>query len=105
MAVWRRISGNSLIRHTARGCHYASFSHRAYADTWHHPVHEPKGNCWNNTVSESFFHTLITNWLIISAINPGLRLGQDIFEYIVVFYNRERFHELAQSTPPEDSQL
>ena len=37
-----------------------------------------KGNCWDNAVTESFFHTLKTEMAI--------------FEYIEVFYNRKRLH-------------
>jgi len=50
-----------LIWHTDRGSQYASESHRALLTQ--HGIRQNmsrKGNCWDNAVSESFFHTLKT---------------------------------------------
>ena len=52
-----------------------------------------KGNCWDNAVSERFFHTLKTEWIhqcLISETRNEAK--QAIFEYIEVFYNRVRIH-------------
>ena len=49
-----------------------------------------KANCWENTVSESFFHTLKQNGFIISDYQSRTEAKQAVFEYIEVFYNRER---------------
>ena len=59
MALWMRKPGKGLIWHTDRGSQYASDSHRAILKE-HHIIQSMsrKGNCWDNAVSESFFHTL-----------------------------------------------
>ncbi len=51
-----------------------------------------KGNGWDNAVSESFFHTLKVE-LIDGQVYPTREAAQRaIFEYIEVFYNRQRKH-------------
>jgi putative transposase len=49
-----------------------------------------KGNCWDNAVSESFFHTLKTERVRHQRYQTRAEANQDIFEYIEVFYNRGR---------------
>ncbi len=64
MALWQRKPRKGLVWHTDRGSQYASDSHRAILKE--HPVIQSmsrKGNCWDNAVSESFFHTLKTEWV------------------------------------------
>jgi len=60
-AIWQRKPAKGLIWHTARGSQYASESHRLLL-AQHGIVQSMsrKGNCWDNAVSESFFHTLKT---------------------------------------------
>jgi len=61
MTLWKRKPLKGLVWHTDRGSQYASDSHRAILKE-HHIVQSMsrKGNCWDNAVSESFFHTLKT---------------------------------------------
>lgn len=49
-----------------------------------------KGNCWDNAVAESFFSTLKTELSGVFETRAEARTG--IFEYIEVFYNRQRRH-------------
>ena len=61
-----------------------------------------KGNCWDNACAESFFKTLKTELIgrIIYASRMAAR--EAIFEYIEVFYNRQRLHSsLGYMTPLE----
>ena len=51
-----------------------------------------KGNCWDNAPSESFFHTLKTELVHHEDFQTREEAKQAIFEYIEVFYNRERLH-------------
>ena len=64
MAIWKRKPKAGLIWHTDRGSQYASESHRQILDD--HKIKQSmsrKGNCWDNAVSESFFHTLKTEYI------------------------------------------
>ncbi|WP_419636115.1 IS3 family transposase, partial [Thiolapillus sp.] len=61
MAIWKAKPAKGLIWHTDRGSQYASDSHRKILKQ--HGVIQSmsrKGNCWDNAVAESFFHTLKT---------------------------------------------
>ena len=49
-----------------------------------------KGNCWDNAVAESFFHTLKTELVHHEDYQSRDAARTSIFEYIEVFYNRQR---------------
>ena len=106
MAVWQRKPGKGLLWHTDRGSQYASDSHRALLQE--HGITQSmsrKGNCWDNAVSESFFHTLKTELVHHQHYQTRAEARQDIFEYIEVFYNRERLHSSNKYLSPIDYEL
>lgn len=51
-----------------------------------------KGNCWDNAVAESFFHTFKTALVYLENCDTHERAHMAVFEYIEVFYNRQRGH-------------
>ncbi|MCZ6909286.1 MAG: IS3 family transposase, partial [Rickettsia endosymbiont of Ixodes persulcatus] len=51
-----------------------------------------KGNCWDNAVAESFFHTIKTELVYQHKFKTREEAKHTIFEYIEVFYNRIRIH-------------
>ena len=59
-----------------------------------------KGNCWDNAVAESFFHTLKTELTHHEFYETKAQANQSIFEYIEVFYNRERMHSSNKNLSP-----
>ena len=61
-----------------------------------------KGNCWDNAVAESFFRTL-KNELIWGRRFESLSHAKSaIFDYIEVFYNRQRLHQSLGYQTPEN---
>ena len=65
MAIWKRKPKRGLIWHSDRGSQYASDSHRSILKD--HGIIQSmsrKGDCWDNAVAESFFHTLKTELTI-----------------------------------------
>ena len=46
----------------------------------------------SNAVAESFFHTLKTEHVYLQRFNTREEAQLSIFEFIEVFYNRERLH-------------
>ena len=61
-----------------------------------------KGNCWDNAVVESFFGTLKKELVHDRRYLMREEARQDIFEYIEVFYNRQRRHStLGYRSPAE----
>jgi len=93
MAVWKRKPAKGLIWHTDRGSQYASESHRKVIKQ-HLLIQSMsrKGDCWDNAVSESFFHTLKTELTHHQKFKTREDAKLCIFEYIEVFYNRVRIH-------------
>jgi len=106
MAIWTRKPHKGLVWHTDRGSQYASDSHRALLKE-HHVTHSMsrKGNCWDNAVSESFFHTLKTELIHHCQFKTRDEAKQAIFEYIEVFYNRERIHSANDYLSPVDYEM
>ena len=93
MAIWARKPEKGLIWHTDRGSQYASDSHRNILKD--HGIIQSmsrKGSCWDNAVSESFFHTLKTELTHHHKFKNQEEAKNVIFEYIEVFYNRIRTH-------------
>jgi transposase InsO family protein len=60
-----------------------------------------KGNCWDNAVSESFFHTLKTELIYNQRYKTREAAKESIFHYIEVYYNRVRRHSTIGSIAPE----
>ena len=93
MAIWQRKPERGLLWHTDRGSQYASDSHREIlADHGITQSMSRKGNCWDNAVAESFFHTLKVELIHQSRFKTREEAKQAIFDYIEVFYNRQRLH-------------
>jgi putative transposase len=103
MAIWSRKPAKGLIWHADRGSQYASDSHRELLKD--HGIIQSmsrKGNCWDNAVSESFFHSLKTELVHHCQFNTREEARQAIFDYIEVFYNRQRLHSTNDYLSPVD---
>ena len=59
-----------------------------------------KGNCWDNAVSESFFGTLKTELVTFCTFKNIEEARLAIFDYIEVFYNRQRRHSAIGNIAP-----
>jgi putative transposase len=106
MAIWKRNHGKDLLWHSDRGSQYASESHRALlAQYGIRQSMSRKGNCWDNAVPESFFHTLKTELIHHQTYQTRADARQAVFEYIEVFYNRERLHSANGYLSPLDYEL
>lgn len=103
MAIWTRKPARGLLWHTDRGSQYASDSHQMLLKD-HGITHSMsrKGNCWDNAVAESFFHTLKVELIHQQAFKTTEEAKQAIFEYIEVFYNRIRLHSANDYLSPVD---
>ena len=61
-----------------------------------------KGNCWDNACVESFFGTLKKELVHDRRYATREEAKQDVFEWIEVFYNRQRRHStLGYRSPAE----
>jgi len=103
MARWHRRPGAGLLVHSDRGSQYASGRfQRLLKDQGYLCSMSRKGNCWDNAPAESFFHTLKTELIHHRRFETREQAKYEIFEYIEVFYNRQRKHStLGYRTPAE----
>ena len=101
MALWKRKPKKGLIWHTDQGSQYASDSHREIL-TDHGIIQSmsKKGDCWDNAVAESFFHTLKNELTNHYQFENHQEAKNIIFEYIEVFYNRIRIHSANNYLAP-----
>jgi transposase InsO family protein len=103
MAIWQRKPAKGLIWHTDRGSQYASSSHRDILKR--HGIKQSmsrKGNCWDNSVAESFFGTLKTELTHHITFKTREEAKKTIFKYIEVFYNRKRIHSANDYLSPAE---
>ena len=61
-----------------------------------------KGNCWDNAPTESFFHTLKVECVYQQSLTTREEAKKIIFDYIEVFYNRQRLHSTLNYQSPLD---
>jgi transposase InsO family protein len=93
MALWRRRMPTGVIVHSDRGSQYCSTDYQSLIQE--HKLHcsmSGKGNCWDNAVAESFFHTLKVEAIHGERFVTRAHLRETVFEYIEVDYNRSRRH-------------
>lgn len=101
MALRRQKPTPEAIFHSDRGSQYACYDFRdqllAFGLT---QSMSRSGNCWDNAPMESFFHTLKTEFIHHETFATRAEAKLKIFEWIEVFYNRERLHSsLGYQTP------
>jgi len=103
MAHQRRRPGDGLIHHSDRGSQYASDDYGDLLKSYGMQMSmSRKGDCWDNAVMESFFGTLKKELIHNRRYRTRAEARQDIFEFIEVFYNRERLHSSLGYMSPAD---
>jgi putative transposase len=102
MAVERRRPGPGLLHHSDRGVQYACEAYRAVLEQERMTASmSRRGNCYDNAVMESFFKTLKTELVHHQNYTTRSAARLSIFEYIEVFYNRQRRHSAIGYVSPE----
>jgi putative transposase len=92
-----------LVVHSDRGSQYASFQHQALLQEYGLTASmSRKANCWDNAVVESFFKTLKAELIYHEHYVTRTEASASIFEYIEVFYNRQRRHSTIGYAFPEE---
>ena len=91
------------LHHSDRGIHYTSARYRRMLATHGvEPSYSRVGNCWDNAVVESFFHTLKTEEVHGAHYATRTQAKQRLFEFIEVWYNRKRRHTSLGHISPTD---
>lgn len=103
MALWRRGFPCGVLFHSDRGSQYCSYDFQKLLKRYDFICSmSRKGNCWDNAVAESFFHTMKTELVYTQRYKTREIAKQSIFEYIEVYYNRLRQHSTIGSIAPND---
>ena len=103
MAIKNGCLKSGLIHHSDRGVQYASNRFQSLLKTYGIRCSmSRKGDCWDNAVAESFFHTLKVELIHGTIYNTRQEARTAIFEYIEVFYNRQRRHSYLGYLSPID---
>jgi len=101
MALSRRAFPRGMIFHSDRGSQYCSSDYQSLLKKYGLICSmSRKGNCWDNAVSESFFHTIKTELIYGERYTTREIAKQSIFQYIEVYYNRVRRHSTIGSVAP-----
>ena len=105
-AVQRRLPDEGLLAHSDRGSQYASEHYRQMLAKHGIVCRMSRlANCWDNAPMESFFATLKKELVHHEDYQTRAEAKASIFEYIEVFYNRQRRHsKLGFQSPAEYEQ-
>jgi putative transposase len=92
-ALYRRRPTGDVVLHSDRGSQYASDDLRSLAKEQNLLLSMGNtGSCYDNAVTESFFHTLKTEHIYFHKYDTRDDARTSIFEYIETFYNQRRLH-------------
>jgi putative transposase len=99
----RHRGARGVVHHSDRGVQYAS---RAYqqllASAGCQPSMSRVGDCWDNAVVESFFATLTKELLGDRPFTTRTEASRELFEFIEIWYNRQRRHSTLGYRTPVD---
>ncbi len=103
MAIWRRRPAPGLMFHSDRGSQYCSndFQKMLKINGMVSSMSR-KGNCWDNSVAESFFGSLKTERVYFSSYKCREEAKRDIIDYIEMFYNSNRRHSYPGYVSPKE---
>lgn len=106
MALLHRNPPANLMFHTDRGVQYASGDYRnALAHAHLIPSMSRKGNCYDNATMESFWSTLKLELVYRTNFQSHSQARNQIFDFIEIFYNRQRIHSSLNYLSPIDFEL
>ena len=103
MALLQRRVKPGLIHHTDQGRQYSSAAYLAVLKE-HGMIASMsrRGNCYDNAVAESFFSSLKNELIHHNSFRTRGEVRTAIFEYVEVFYNRQRRHQSLDYCSPVD---
>ena len=101
-AIDKRKPKKGLLFHSDRGVQYCAnrFKNVLKSKGFIQSM-SGKGNCWDNACAESFFKSLKGEWLLGVKFNTRKEAQELLFEYIEIFYNRQRAHSFLNYETPE----
>jgi len=102
MAIKQRKPSWGLLLHSDRGSQYASCYYKVLLGRKGILCSmSRKGNCFRYAVMESFYRNLKVELIYQRKYETRIEAQRDIFEYIEIFYIRERLHSSIGYHSPE----
>jgi len=102
MAVAQRRLPRQILHHSDRGCQYTSLSYLKLLELSGCRLSTSRtGNCYDNAMIESFFDTL-KGECAVSQFASRAEARSTIFEFIEIWYNRQRLHSSLGYFSPEE---
>lgn len=106
MALFRRKFPTNVIVHSDRGSQYCSHKYRKLlANHGLIGSMSRRANCWDNSIAESFFHTLKVELVHECKYKTRQIAKQSIFFYLEHYYNRIRIHSAIDYRTPNEVEL
>ena len=104
MALEHRRPEPGMVHHSDQGSQYVSlaFGQTARAAGIAQSMGSRGGDCFDNAVAESFFATLKKELVNRRPWPQKHELRSEIFDYIEIFYNRQRRHRRLGQISPVD---
>lgn len=106
MAIAQRRPEAGLIHHSDQGAIYTSVAYRSMLQA--HGMlasMSRKGDCYDNAVAESFFANLKNELTWHRTFRTRDQARAAIFDYIELFYNRQRLHQTLGYVSPVHHEL
>lgn len=102
MALEDRRPAEGLLHHSDQGSQYTATAYLSCLTTAHSQLSMSRvGNCYDNAVVESFFSTLKAE-CVTAPFRTRAEARTTIFEYLEVWYNRQRMHSSLGYCSPVD---
>jgi len=102
-ALNNRQPESGLIFHSDRGIQYRSQEVQLLIERY--AIRQSMGatgSCYDNAVTESFFHTLKTEHALFKSFQTRQEARLSLFQYIDGFYNPRRLHSSLDYCSPDD---
>lgn len=102
MAIARRRPAAGLVHHSDRGIQYACEEYRQVLEA-HGMIASMsrRGDCYDNALMESCWGSMKTEWTHHELYPTREAARRSVFEYMEVFYNRQRRHSAIGYMSPE----
>ena len=105
-AIMQRQPQDGLLHHSDRGSQYASGNYqKLLKENQIICSMSRKDDCWDNAVMESFFATLKMELVYHEKFVTRDDAKSKIFDYIEMFYNRQRRHSTLGSKSPVEFEM
>jgi len=106
MAILHRTPSEGLLLHSDRGVQYASEPFRKMlSENKMIQSMSRKGDCWDNACAENFFSLLKNEEVYMHCYRTREQARRSIFDYIELFYNRQRSHSFLDYLSPVDYEM